>query len=159
MCCGAQVSADGFLGGFFLIGGVLLFFDRAMYVLFSPLFSVPTDRSILQACNGQRPSPYPLPFEIPSKPTSLTTPTDPLPNWPYNNHRTPKNTPLLRATPKAQRDSSFFWRTSPDFDALGSNRFLRRVIWDFHFIRGFLGHDCGLCEECPGCGTVYWHGG
>ena len=42
MCFGALLRANGMLaGGFFLIGGVIMFFDRAMYdtLYFSRIFS------------------------------------------------------------------------------------------------------------------------
>jgi len=75
MCYGASLSADCLgIGGFFLIGGVLMFFDRAMYVsLSSPLFISPQLTAHLQACNGQCPSPRPRPALTPTlTPTNLT---------------------------------------------------------------------------------------
>ena len=142
-----------------MIGGVLLFFDRAMY---APLFPYSQAHSLtalsfprLAMGNVHPHSPHP-PF---SPVQSLTTTIDTLPNRPNHNNRPSKNASLLRAPPKTQRNSSLLWRTSSDPDALGPDRFPGRAIRDIDLVWGFLRHDCGLCEEYSCDWAVYWDGG
>lgn len=112
----------------------------------------------VQACNGQRASLSSHPNS--SRATSLLTPPpDPLPDRPNNYNRTPKNPPLLRAAPKAQRNSSLLRRPILDSDALAPDRFPRRVIRDLCLVWRFPGHDCWLCEEYSGYWSVYWDAG
>ena len=126
MCCGTIASADVVgLGGFFLIGGVVLFFDRAMYA--SPPFprslNVEAD-AIFEGLQWAMYGVIPLfirdTFLEPGSHFLL----DSLPNRPNNNNRTPKNDALLRASAKTQRYGSFLLRPNSHLDALGTHRFL-----------------------------------
>ena len=101
-------------GGFFLIGGVMLFFDRAMLVIFPSCDGIPADMSNLG-------SPWET-YEPPSSPESadperrnLTTDLpDPLPHRPHHHHRTSENAPILRAETKGQGHSCIFRRADAD---------------------------------------------
>jgi hypothetical protein len=145
------------IGGFFLIGGVMMFFDRAMYV---PLYTCPFCRLIanqFQASNGKCMSlisilipPLPTPNNLPP------IPTDPLPNRPHHNNRTPKDRPLLRAETETQRHRGVFHGSFPDTDALGIHRVFNRVIWDLCVVWGFPRDDIGFWQEYSGGGILDW---
>ncbi len=131
---GAQLSADSLLGGFFLIGGVIMFFDRAMYASLSissilPFSNLSSQADCSQARNGQCSSSSGLLLPPKLIPTPLL---DPVPHRPHRDNRAHKDSPLLRPPPESKGYDSLLHGPVPDIHEVVVCGVHSGIVWDIH---------------------------
>ena len=137
------------------MGGVMMFFDRAMYV--STLHIRTALLTCEQAGNGKRTSSTSS-NQVLRYRTLPNTPIDTLSDWSHTHHRNNENRRLLRAQAEMERHSGIcrWYITYPD--ALGFHRFHNRTVRHTCAVWR-LSHDhCGLRQQCTGDWAIYCQG-
>lgn len=150
--CANTNRLRGRIGGLFLFGGVLMFFDRSLYVLPPHLYhwhqpinrkthTNHLSRSRLAMGNVRHPPPSYLPTQLTQPPPF----TDPLPNRPHADHRRPKDNSLLHPPPKTQRHRCLLSGHHPDPPAVAVDRLSDRVIRTVHSVWRLPRDDWPVC--------------
>jgi hypothetical protein len=146
------------------MGGVMMFFDRAMYVLPALCLQSGTTYAIQrltprqQAGNGQ--CTYTLSSSLllsssPVRTLVLTRAPDPLPHRPDAHHRHDKNARLLRAPPEVERHACFRGRHHADSRQVGFYRLPRRTVRHPRPVRRLLRYNCRVCGKRARRGALY----
>jgi len=117
------------IGGFFFIGGVILFFDRAMLAMgnVSTVYAL-----VLRSCSK----------------LSILTPADPLPSRYHTPPRTSQNLSIFRTPTKDTGLTCLPRRTIVDSVPLAAYWFSRRGLRCIHPLRRILQDDRWICLQC-----------